>query len=694
MDALKGKDTKMKRREFIGTAAGAAALAGAASKSVAAGGAFRESQRAASGPSLPVFGPPVHDGPPVKLEFVGDVADLKPGIELLAADLNYAVSSGGLTVDVRKTGLDVLRAAKTAARAEIQFRDKSHFFRGLGLLRRSLEGGTDFEIREEPQFKTVGAMFDVSEGNAVINADNVRKILRVMAVMGLNMIMLYTEDNYEVRGEPFFGYMRGKYSAQELGEIDRYAASFGIEAVPCIETLAHLSEVLQWSVYDDIKEDEDTLFVGEDKVYRLVEKMITAASSPFMTKRIHIGMDEAFKLGQGNILKKNGLRKKSDIMTEHLGRVLAITERLGLKPMIWSDMFFRAASKTGDYYDASSVFNPEDIRKMPKNVQLVYWDYYHDEPDFYEAWITRHRQFGSDPVFAGGIWGWQGYGMNLGKTFITTNSALASCKKLGIKEVLATIWGDVGTECNIYAHLLGLQLFAEHAFSRTLDEAKLAARFEFCAGAGYRDFWELNGLDAVPGVGPHSTANPSRWLMWQDLLMGLFDKNIEGLPLEKHYAELSRKLGAAAGRNGRLNFLFDYYARVSAVLALKSEAGLKIRKAYLAKDAGALKEFADQVLPELARRVSSLRDCHRSLWMAINQPPGWEIMDLRYGALLARIDTATVRLGDFLAGRVSSIAELEQERLPWNGRSGINDLVVNSYDRIVSASRLAYSWKM
>ncbi len=31
-----------------------------------------------------------------------------------------------------------------------------------------------------------------------------------MAVMGLNMLMLYAEDSYVIEGEPWFGYMRGK----------------------------------------------------------------------------------------------------------------------------------------------------------------------------------------------------------------------------------------------------------------------------------------------------------------------------------------------------------------------------------------------------------------------------------------------------------------------------------------------------
>ena len=125
-----------------------------------------------------------------------------------------------------------------------------------------------------------------------------------------------------------------------------------------------------------------------------------------------------------------------------------------------------------------------------------------------------------------------------------------------------------------------------------------------------------------------------------------------------------------------------------------AEIGIRLRRAYLAKDVGALKKISNETLPDLAGRVAALRDYHRGLWMAIDQPPGWEIMEVRYGGLLSRIATSKWRVEEFLAGRAARIAELEQERLPWQGREGINDLICNSYDRIVSASRLAYSWKM
>ena len=62
-------------------------------------------------------------------------------------------------------------------------------------------------------------------------------MLRRMALMGLDMLMLYAEDSYVVPERPYFGYMRGRYSADETREIDRYAQMLGIELIPCMQTL-------------------------------------------------------------------------------------------------------------------------------------------------------------------------------------------------------------------------------------------------------------------------------------------------------------------------------------------------------------------------------------------------------------------------------------------------------------------------
>lgn len=629
----------------------------------------------------------------MRLLFKGDIVGLDEGIKVFAKELDFELACGGLEVHVEICPSGKLEVLKKGNTAVLKCPQKIHFFRALGILVEALRESDEFEIVEEPQFTMNGVMFDVSQGNAVINVEYVKRILVKMALMGLNMLMLYSEDSYEVKEEPYFGYMRGKYSQDELKELDEYAFFLGIEIIPCIQTLAHLIDVLKWYCYEDIKEDDDTLLVGCDRAYEFIENIIAAAAAPFRTKRIHIGMDEAWKLGQGNYLLKYGYRRKLDIMTEHLEKVLQITSKYKLEPMIWGDMFFRAAaSETGNYYDRETVIPPEIIERVPKNVQLVYWDYNHHSEEPYMELIKKHRELGSDTVFAGGIWGWNGFGVDYDKTFITTNPALNACKKAGVKEVFATIWGDGGTECNVFTHLLGMQLFAEHGYARELDTDKLKKRFKFCTGCDFDDYYNVTYIDKLQGMEPvegYCYVNPSKYLLWQDLLAGLFDKDIDGMELNGHYMEMREKMEAAIPRNGEFGFVFEFLGKLCSVLEMKAEIGLKLTRAYSEKDMDTLKYFADTELATLYGRVESLRVINRDLWMQINKPLGWEILDIRYGGLLARIDTTKARISSYLEGKISNVEELEQERLTFSGKPGFTGC--NYYSKMPSASRISFS---
>ncbi len=71
--------------------------------------------------------------------------------------------------------------------------------------------------------------------------------------------------------------------------LDDYAHALGIEMIPCIQTLGHLEQILQWPAYAEYRDTAGILLAGEDKTYALLEKMIAAASAPFRSKRIHVG---------------------------------------------------------------------------------------------------------------------------------------------------------------------------------------------------------------------------------------------------------------------------------------------------------------------------------------------------------------------------------------------------------------------
>lgn len=588
----------------------------------------------------------------------------------LGQELDIVVSEKGLPIKVERSEEEEIYVSLRKGEGIIRYKERIHFFRALGLLIESLRVRDDFEICEDIVFSMNGGMFDCSR-NAVMKVETAKTMLRKMALMGLNLFMLYTEDTYEVREEPLFGYFRGRYTEDELRAIDDYAHLFGIEVIPCIQTLAHLATFLKWNSKKSLRDTLDVLLVEQEETYAFIERMIAAASKPLRSRRIHIGMDEAHGLGRDRYLDLHGYKRRYDLMIEHLNRVICITDKYDLKPMIWSDMFFRIASPNQLYYDAGPI--PQDvINAIPKDVELVYWDYYHNDRDFYEGYLQRHLEFGNPTLFAGVTWTFTGHTTHYDKTFMATNAALTACKLKGIREVFTTMWMDNGAENNYFSSLLGLQLYAEHGYSRDLDEEKLRKRFEFCTGGNYDAFRSLGKADTPPKAewAKYRPDNPVKFLLWQDILLGLFDKHLEGLDLKGYYDKLAKRHTQDAEQAGAWASVFDIPAKLCTVLSQKSDMGLRLKKAYDKDNRNELARMTTEELPRLSEAVEALRVAHREQWHAWNKPHGWEVLDIRYGGVKARIDTAAARIKDYLEGRVARLEELEEERLFYDALSG------------------------
>ena len=103
-------------------------------------------------------------------------------------------------------------------------------------------------------------------------------------------------------------------------------------------------------------------------------------------------------------------------------------------------------------------------------------------------------------------------------------------------------------------------------------------------------------------------------------------------------------------------------AKLAALLVKKADFGVRLKAAY---DAGNKEVLAglQKECGEIAILLEEARKAHRASWFFYNKPFGWEVHDLRYGALLARFNTAEERLRAYLAGEIASIDELTEERL-------------------------------
>ncbi len=593
--------------------------------------------------------------------------ELLDGIVLLAPELNIEIcdeSSANLIVEVTELCKSGVSVDLHGNKAKISYGGgKVRFFRGLGLLMEALaDGKAEFSKAESPLFDTNGAMFDMSR-NAVMRPSTVKYIMRRMALMGLSTFMLYTEDTYEVENRPYFGHMRGRYSKAEIRDMDAYAIKLGIELIPCVQFLAHLTMALKWKCARAYRDTEDILLVGSEETYKLIDDMLSSIASSFSSRRLHMGMDEAHAMGLGAYLDKHGYRNRFDIFCEHLTKVNEMAKSYGFSTMMWSDMFFRIASPTNNYYEPYIEIPKDVIERVPRDIQQIYWDYYHDDEETYSAMIDKHKEFSENIFFSGGIWTWIGPTTHYSKTIRRSIAALEACRKKGIREVNATIWHN-GAESSLITALPGLQLYAEYDYNGTYDREQLEKRFEYCCNAKFSDFVALEAADHPDG----GDGNATRYLLFNDPLIGLYDKHVEELDTIAYYARLRREFEDLGPESGMFKPAFDVMRNVVKVLELKANFGVRLKRAYDADDSVAMQELSDESLV-IIDRLEELRKTHRDSWLIYNKPFGWEIFDSYYGTLLARFSTVRDRIAEYLSGKIECIEELCEERLWFDCRT-------------------------
>lgn len=336
--------------------------------------------------------------------------------------------------------------------------------------------------------------------NGVPTPDMLKRMIRTMALLGMNEIFLYTEDTYELPEYPYFGAFRGRFSKEELKECDAYGELFGICLVPCIQTLAHLSTFLRWPISNGLQDNRDNQLPEEEKTYALIESMLKNFSECVRTKKVHLGMDEAHGLGLGEYLKKHGFTNRLSIMKRHLEKVEELCRKYGLEPMMWSDMFFNLASKDGSYYSVPEDYEWEEKDKPGDNLTMVYWDYYNHDPKAYERMLSLHKKLSNKVYFAGGGWTWNGLVPDYGKAFDSTRIGMRVMKQQKVRNAFMTLWMDDGTETPFAAGLLPLILFAEEGFTEEPEDAAIDEKLHLFQEASMEEWMLLHQTGLPAGL--------------------------------------------------------------------------------------------------------------------------------------------------------------------------------------------------
>lgn len=597
---------------------------------------------------------------------------------------NLGIELGEAGIDVTCVPGDELAVESDGKSVTLTWAAPIQFYRAVSLIPLPL---TACSIREKARFQSSGIMFDCSR-NAVLKPQALRFFFRKMALMGLNLGMMYTEDTYEVPGQPFFGYKRGRYTYDELKALDDYASLFGIELCPCIQTLGHLKRILHWPAYHHLRDNDEVLLADLDETYELLDQMIHAATAPYRSKRIHLGMDEAYGVGLGAHLARYGYEDPHSVIGRHLSRVLGICDKYGLHAMMWSDMYFHL---DGRNYHSPGLPSEKAKAAVDPRITLMYWDYYQPKEEAYADALYKHAQFPAPTVFAGGIWTWIGPAPDYPTTLQNTVSGLTACAKANIPLALATAWGDNGGECNLTAALLGLQLYGELTFRPDYDEDELARRFRRCCHADAQAFLDLSLLNYMPGMkdNPSDPVNACKFMLYQDPLIQLFEADTAGYAMAEHFGSLVTRYARYALENPDYALLFDFYTALANALALKcvwhEQAGDAVRSRNREQAAA----LADGI-PATVEALDTLRVVWRRLWESTNKPNGFEIIEVRMGGIAARMATAGEKMRAFALGQVDTIPELEEQALITKRRPNGSIICTNTMDEIATPGRIDY----
>ena len=341
---------------------------------------------------------PVHiseKGAPLSLKSDAAIAVAAPAArgaaDLLAGRLR---ASTGWAVPVREGGKAAViltgegapepaggyRLSTGESGAVIRARDAAGFFHGIATLRSLLPVWIEFpgpqvglkweapgvEIEDAPRFGWRGFMID--SGRHFLPVETIKRVIDAISLLKFNRLHWHlTEDQgwrLEIKGYPRLtevGAWRGPnryggfYTASDARGIVEYASARGIEVVPEIEIPGHSNAALAaypelgctggpyevgcaWGIYKEV------FCAGNDKVFELLEAVLSEVCEIFPAGYVHLGADEVPKdrwkacpKCQERI-RKEGLKDEHELQSWFVHRAIKYLAGRGKRAICWDEI--------------------------------------------------------------------------------------------------------------------------------------------------------------------------------------------------------------------------------------------------------------------------------------------------------------------------------------------------------------------
>lgn len=373
---------------------------------------------------------------------------------------NSIKHSAGYRILIRPTGVEIAAGADMGCYYAIQtLRDL------IGLYGAKLPA---CRIEDEPAFNRRGVYYDCSRGK-VPTLETLKQLVERLAHWKINEFQLYIEHVFSFVRHPDIGKGFSPFTPDEILALQDHCKKHHIRLVGSLASFGHMEKILTLPAYQHLGEmpgfrnlpGGTTLCPTDPGSIRLVSELYDEFVPLFEAVDFNVCCDETWELGKGRsktLAEKIGTGR---VYLEFLLKIHRLCEKHGKRMNAWADILLKY---------------PEMLRKLPKDIVLLNWEYEQDGAN-----IQRTKDIarsGINFMVCPGTSSWLTHGSRLPNAMGNVRAFAKQGLRYGAQGLLNTDWGDKG-----HRNLLGISLHgfahgAAHAWnSKAVNEEAFTENF-------------------------------------------------------------------------------------------------------------------------------------------------------------------------------------------------------------------------
>jgi len=302
-------------------------------------------------------------------------------------------------------------------------------------------------MEDWPDFKRRGVYLDCSRGK-VPKLSTLKQLVEIFAHWKINELQLYIENVFTFKKHPDIGKGYSPFTPAEILELQEYCKEHHIRLVGSLASFGHFERILSLPKYQRLGElpgyrnlpGGTTLCPTDPGSIKLVSELYNEFVPLFEADDFNVCGDETWELGEGRSKKLAEKIGKGKVYLDFLLKIHRLCKKHNKRMNLWADIVLKY---------------PELLKKLPKDIVLLNWEYEQDGKNIYRT--KELAKAGLPFMVCPGTSGWLTHGSRLTNAMGNVTNFAEQGRKYGAEGLLNTDWGDNG-----HRNFLGVSL---HSFA-------------------------------------------------------------------------------------------------------------------------------------------------------------------------------------------------------------------------------------